>query len=91
MANIVKEKIDSGALVLDVRTLEEFEDEHYPNALCIPVNELPNRLTEIPKDKSIVVYCASGARSAYAARILKSSGYPDVINAGGLYDLPEAV
>lgn len=91
MANIVQEKIKSGAFILDVRTLEEFEDEHYPDALCIPVNELPARLGEIPKDKSIIVYCATGARSAYAARILKSYGYTDVVNAGGLYDLPEAV
>lgn len=91
MANIVQEKIASGAYILDVRTLEEFDDEHYPNAICIPVNELPYRLSEIPKDRSVIVYCASGARSAYAARILKASGYSDVVNAGGLYDLPEAV
>lgn len=91
MANIVQEKIASGAFILDVRTLEEFDDEHYPEAICIPVNELPYRLAEIPKDKSVIVYCASGARSAYAARILKSSGYADVVNAGGLDDLPEAV
>jgi rhodanese-related sulfurtransferase len=36
-----------------------------------------------------VLYCASGARSAYAARILKSLGFAKVINAGGLYDMPE--
>jgi len=91
MANLIQEKINSGAFVLDVRTLEEFEDEHYPDALCIPVNELPNRLGEIPKDRSVIVYCATGARSAYAARILRSAGYVDVVNAGGLYDLPQAV
>lgn len=88
MANSIQEKIAAGALVLDVRTAEEFEDEHYPNARCIPVNELPRRLEEIPKEKSIVVYCASGARSAYAARMLRSAGYADVVNAGGLADLP---
>ena len=36
----------------------------------------------------VIVYCASGARSAYAARILKNAGYKDVVNAGGLYDMP---
>ncbi len=91
MANLVQEKIKSGAFILDVRTLEEYDEEHYPDSVCIPVNELPSRLTEIPKDRSIIVYCASGARSAYAARILKASGYADVLNAGGLYDLPEAI
>ncbi len=91
MANPIREKIESGALVLDVRTLEEYEDEHYPNSLCIPVNELTDRLSEIPREKSIIVYCATGARSAYAARILKLAGYADVMNAGGLADLPDAV
>lgn len=91
MANAVQEKIMSGAFILDVRTLEEFEEEHYPEAVCIPVNELPYRMAEIPKDRSVIVYCATGARSAYAARILKASGYADVLNAGGLYDLPEAI
>ncbi|MCK7479635.1 MAG: rhodanese-like domain-containing protein [Candidatus Moduliflexus flocculans] len=47
-------------------------------------------MREIPKDRSVIVYCASGARSAYAARILKASGYADVVNAGGLDDLPES-
>ena len=42
------------------------------------------------KDKPVIVYCATGARSAYAARVLKHFGYKDVINAGGLYDMPEA-
>jgi len=88
--NPVEELIKNGAVVVDVRTEEEFEEEHYPNAKCIPVNEIMQRANEIgPKDKPVVLYCASGARSAYAARILKSLGFSKVINAGGLYDMPE--
>lgn len=89
MASLV-EKIKAGAKVFDVRTTDEFQDEHYPNAINIPVNELPNRLAEFgEKDKPVIVYCASGARSAYAAQILRASGYADVTNAGGIADMME--
>jgi len=86
--NPIEELIKSGAAVVDVRTYEEYEEEHYPNAVCIPVNEIMHRAAEIQKEKPVVVYCASGARSAYAARILKTLGFGKVINAGGLYDMP---
>jgi phage shock protein E len=89
MLNPIEALIESGAVVVDVRTEEEFEEEHYPNAICIPVNEIAQRAAEIgQKDKPVVLYCASGARSAYAARILKSLGFSKVVNAGGLYDMP---
>ncbi len=82
-------KVKSGAKIIDVRTTEEFKEEHYPNALNIPVDQIRQRLTEFgEKNTPIVVYCASGARSAFAARMLKSAGYTDVINAGGLDDMP---
>lgn len=89
MPNPIEALINNSAAIVDVRTEEEFEEEHYPNAICIPVNEIAQRAAEIgPKDRSVVLYCASGARSAYAARILKSLGFSKVINAGGLYDMP---
>jgi len=87
--NSVEQKIKEGAVVVDVRTTDEYEDEHFPKAINIPVNELSSRVAEIgPKDKPVVLYCASGARSAMGARILKSLGFSDVVNAGGLYDMP---
>ncbi len=83
------DKIQSGATIVDVRTPEEFNEEYYPNAINIPVDEVQMRLNDFgEKTKPIIVYCASGARSAYAARILKMAGYSDVVNAGGLYDMP---
>jgi phage shock protein E len=85
----ILEKIKAGAAVIDVRTPDEFADGHYEGARNIPVNVLPNRMDEIgPKDKPVVVYCASGARSAMAAKMLKASGFLDVVNAGGLEDMP---
>ncbi len=87
--NPIEELINNGAVVVDVRTEEEFGEEHYPNAICVPVNEIMQRADEIGQnDKPVVLYCASGARSAYAARILKSLGFAKVVNAGGLYDMP---
>ena len=85
----IKEKITSGARIIDVRSPGEFRDGAYPGAVNIPLATLPARMMELePKEKSIVVYCASGARSGQAARILKQAGFSDVVNAGGLADMP---
>jgi phage shock protein E len=87
-SSIVKQKLESGATIVDVRTPDEFRDGAYPGAKNIPLSELGRRLGEIPKDKPVVLYCASGARSSSAARTMKQAGYTDVINAGGLADMP---
>jgi NADPH-dependent 2,4-dienoyl-CoA reductase/sulfur reductase-like enzyme/rhodanese-related sulfurtransferase len=73
-------------IVVDVRTPEEFEDGAYPDAINIPLDELMERLDELGDNASreIVVYCASGARSAYAQRMLMQVGYSNVKNGGGL-------
>jgi phage shock protein E len=86
--SIVKQKIDAGATVVDVRSPEEFRDGAYPGAVNIPLDALVSRQRELPKDKPVVLYCASGARSGVAARHLKQSGFSDVVNAGGLFDMP---
>lgn len=92
MADPILDMIKSGAKIVDVRTMEEFEDEHYPNAVCIPVNELQARMSELgDRTTPIVVYCASGSRSGYAARVLSMAGYKKVVNAGGLWDMPSDV
>ncbi len=89
MADPIVDMIKSGAKILDVRSPEEFDDEHYANAINIPVNEIQARLAELgEKSSPLVLYCATGSRSAYAARILAMSGFKKVINAGGLYDMP---
>ena len=86
----IKEKIKAGAAVIDVRTADEFADGAYPGAKNIPVDVIQNKLDQVgPKDKSVIVYCASGGRSAAAQKILRASGFTDVTNAGGLDDMPE--
>ncbi|TGL86758.1 rhodanese-like domain-containing protein [Leptospira congkakensis] len=85
----LKEKIDSGALVVDVRTVAEFQSGHFPGAINIPVDQVSKRLDEFgDKNKSIIVYCASGGRSGSAKSFLESVGYSDVTNAGGLSNMP---
>jgi len=88
--NPIEAKIAAGAAVIDVRTPEEFADGAYPGAKNIPINVLPNRLDAVgPKDAPVVVYCASGGRSAVAKQILLAHGWKDVTNAGGLTDMPD--
>lgn len=89
--NIVLEKIKAGARIVDVRTEDEFADGAYPGAVNIPVGELQARMASLePKNLPVIVYCASGARSALASKMLKASGWVDVLNAGGLDDMPDA-
>lgn len=85
--DVVKQKLEAGATVLDVRTPQEFRGGAYPGARNIPVQELQARIAEVPKGKPVVVYCASGMRSASAARVLSQAGF-DVVNAGGLVQMP---
>jgi phage shock protein E len=88
--SVIKDKIKAGAKIIDVRTKGEFEDGAYPGAINIPLGVLPSKLDELgAKDKPIVLYCASGARSAQAARLLKQAGFADVVNAGGIDDMPQ--
>ena len=77
--------VSAEPLIVDVRTPAEFAGGAYPGALNIPLDELPNRLGELgEKSRDITVYCASGARSAYAQRMLEQMGYANVKNGGGL-------
>jgi phage shock protein E len=84
----VREKIQKGAVVIDVRTPSEFNAGHYPGALNIPLQDLSGRLGELGDMKrALVVYCASGMRSAQATKLLVGAHFADVTNAGGLRNL----
>jgi phage shock protein E len=86
----VREQLRAGAIIVDVRTRDEYAEGHYPKAINIPVNMLTSRLGELgAKDSSIVVYCASGARSSLAQSILKDNGFTNVANGGGLASMPK--
>lgn len=78
-------KTASGAFLLDVRTKEEYREGHVPGSRNIDVAEIIT-VTSVIKDKTapIFVYCLSGARSARAVSALKSMGYTNVKNIGGI-------
>ncbi|QIK54679.1 FAD-dependent oxidoreductase [Dysgonomonas sp. HDW5B] len=71
--------------VIDVRTSGEFEFAHIEGAINIPVDDLRSRLSEIPKNKKVILYCAVGLRGYLASRILHQHGYTDVYNLSGGY------
>jgi len=72
-----------GAIILDVRSKGEFQSGHIKNAINIPLQELPNRISKLSKDKPIITCCASGMRSASAKSFLLSNGFSKVLNGGG--------
>ena len=75
-------------ILLDVRTEQEFDDQHIEGAILIPYDELGGRAkSELPnKDDVILIYCRSGRRSEIAARELIEFGYTNVFDFGGILD-----
>jgi rhodanese-related sulfurtransferase len=69
--------------ILDVRQQDEYDAGHVDKAVLIPLNVLPDRYSELPKDKPIVVYCRSGARSARAVAFLRAQGFANAFSLSG--------
>lgn len=79
----IKKMLQSGTLVIDVRSEQEYSAGHFDGALNIPYDECADRLSELGnnKDRPIVLYCHAGSRSAVAHEILRKNGFIHVINA----------
>jgi rhodanese-related sulfurtransferase len=74
-----------GALVLDVRSPAEYAERHVPRAINIPVEELGRRMGELgARDRDIVVYCHTGARSGAAVLMLRKARFSRVHNLGSI-------
>jgi rhodanese-related sulfurtransferase len=67
-------------IILDVRTLQEYEEGHIDEAINIPVQELEKRLNELSKDEEMLIYCRTGNRSGQAVKILESNGYNKIFH-----------
>lgn len=83
LAGLIAQKSEPYILV-DVRTPPEYSSGHIPTAINIPVNTLADRLPTADTSALIIVYCASGGRSATAAKTLLDLGYTRVVNFGGV-------
>ena len=70
-------------LLVDVREPAEWEIVRIPDAVLIPKGELPSRLSELPQDKPVVLYCKTGVRSAESLALLKSAGFGDAKHVQG--------
>ena len=79
---------ESGYIIIDARTQEEYDEGHIPGAILIPEYEIADRAEkELPdKDQLILVYCRSGRRSKIAAEELVKLGYTNVKEFGGIID-----
>ena len=79
--------LKQGDILIDVRTADEFSNGRIPGAINIPVDEIRNRLDEIPIDQNIYIYCEAGLRGYLAQRILRQRGFNNVFNLSGGYYL----
>lgn len=90
-----KEIMDSetGYIILDVRTEEEYAEGHVPGAILIPDYEIEARAEEelSDKDQMLLVYCRSGRRSKIAAEVLVGLGYTNIYEFGGIINWPYEV
>lgn len=74
---------DKNIVVVDVREQAEWDDAHIPGAIFLPLSQLEQRYTELPKDKALILQCRSGKRSLTAGYFLADKGYDDLTNLEG--------
>ena len=81
-----RKHLANGALVIDVRSPEEFREGKVPGAINLPLGEVREKISQHVKNKSqpLLVHCLSGGRSGIAKQQLKSLGYTNVFNLGSL-------
>jgi phage shock protein E len=88
MNNLIQLIKEKKATIIDVRSQMEFDQEHFPGALLIPLETIQEQASKIGQmPKPIVVYCRSGNRSGMAASILGQNGVNEVYNGGGIHDM----
>ncbi len=81
-------KNETGFIILDVRTIDEFTEGHIPGAICIPNENIGTEdIPQLPdRSQKILVYCRSGRRSKEAAQKLADMGYTNILEFGGIND-----
>jgi phage shock protein E len=90
-SNQIKEAITTGAIVVDVRTPQEYNDGHVTGSLNIPLNQIEARVSMLKKkEKTIILCCKSGGRAGQAKSILEKNGIK-CINGGAWGDVNYAI
>ena len=87
---LASERAEQGAMIVDVRTPQEFADGHLDKAVNFPLSELDKHFANVDKDTQIVLYCRSGNRSGQAYLYLQSQGFTNLHNAGGLVEMQQS-
>lgn len=86
-----KQRLDNGAVLVDVREQNEYDEAHIPGSRLIALSKFAEGHAALPKDKPLIMQCRSGARSGQATQFLLQNGYTDVVNmAGGILAWGEA-
>ncbi len=80
--NEIKQILVDGGVLLDVRTPNEYAQGSIPGATNVPLQGIPSAIDSLPKDKPVLLYCHSGARSGMAQRYLVQEGF-EAHNIGG--------
>ncbi|GGQ99144.1 rhodanese-like domain-containing protein [Deinococcus ruber] len=78
-----QERLQQGALLIDVREPNEYQEIHAQGARLIPLSEFQTRYQELPQDAELIMICRSGARSERAGQMLLDNGYSNVTNLTG--------
>lgn len=81
----VRELVENGAFIIDVRERNEYELSHIEGALNLPLSEIRERLNEVPKDRPVYLHCRSGQRSYNACLLLKHMGFDNIFNISAGY------
>ena len=78
-----KQRINAGAILVDVREQNEYDEAHIPGSHLLALSNLAENYAELPKDKPLIMQCRSGARSGQATQFLLQNGYSEVVNLKG--------
>lgn len=81
--SVTVQQVPEGAYLLDIREDDEWAAGHAPDAVHLPMMEVPARLAEIPTDQDVVVVCRVGGRSAQVVGYLRQQGWQNAINLDG--------
>lgn len=91
LANGVETKIGKGAIILDVRTADEYSKGHIPGSINISLGTIRERYTELDSTKTYITTCSHGLRSVKAETLLRERGLRNVFNGGAWTDLEKIV